>query len=483
MIHSVILFLSVVLCTAMAAVVNLPLNPQAHLSREVESVQHHVHIREIIIQLKPSRRCQRPTFWIRISGTSLFVLHLKKVETNKLVYTYPDLADEGIYFVEVTALLCAPFKPDAFVDMCLEEPAESNNIVTLPYSFKVTGNEAKKAPAQPRPRWVVANQSVASLMPTRYQKLGCPAFDDGWCPTRAVDLEQYDLYEWVDGPNYIKPLQDVLSLTHNARNQQNHSNIRVCMVGDSHARDLTIAGNKLNIDRVEFFLLLTRYPHEFDVNWLRNGRCSYTVVTYGQWPASWLTFGNPYNQTKYTNDMRRVITLLQNFDHNQTQVFVRSVNYTPLMAHQTQCPPTDFRYPPLIDMYNDVLRRLCKELSVDYVDLSHIMGPVWDSAEDWYHPSLKVYTAEIKWILHRILTTSLHHQRPVVLFPNEISSVGATVIRYSDNATVYLLRDGVIRAFPSAQTLYTMGYNFEMVKILHPSARKDSTLGPELPYL
>eukprot|EP00598_Pedospumella_elongata_P001086 CAMPEP_0184981682 /NCGR_PEP_ID=MMETSP1098-20130426/11311_1 /TAXON_ID=89044 /ORGANISM="Spumella elongata, Strain CCAP 955/1" /LENGTH=132 /DNA_ID=CAMNT_0027505263 /DNA_START=111 /DNA_END=509 /DNA_ORIENTATION=- len=132
-----------------------------------------------------------------------------------------------------------------------------------------------------------------------------------------------------------------------------------------------------------------------------------------------MTNGQPYTQTKYQEEMRRVMTLMQNYDRNQTQVFVRSENYTPLMARQTTCPPTDYRYPLMIDMYNNVLKQLSKELGVEYIDTNHIMGPMWDSAQDWYHPVGKVAIAEVEWILWHILQSSLRRKQGVVLHETE----------------------------------------------------------------
>eukprot|EP01032_Pedospumella_encystans_P002372 gene2372-2786_t len=125
----------------MAATVDLPLNPQTPFIREVLSIQHDTNSREIKIQLKPFRRCLKPTFRVRLSGTSLYILDLKKVESNVLVFAYPELADAGHYFVEVIALLCTHFNPDAFVDTCLEDVSEGKNVVTLPYAFEVETQE------------------------------------------------------------------------------------------------------------------------------------------------------------------------------------------------------------------------------------------------------------------------------------------------------------------------------------------------------
>eukprot|EP01032_Pedospumella_encystans_P016147 gene16147-18433_t len=99
------------------------------------------------------------------------------------------------------------------------------------------------------------------------------------------------------------------------------------MVGDSHARELTIHGTKLGVANVKFVHLASLWPAEFEIDWLRVNLCSYAVVAYGQWPASFVTKNRPFTQAKYQHDMRRVVGLLQQYDRNRTQVFLRSENY------------------------------------------------------------------------------------------------------------------------------------------------------------
>lgn len=274
----------------------------------------------------------------------------------------------------------------------------------------------------------------------------------------------------------------VLSLSRqDERTQPADSIVRVCLIGDSHSRDLFLHGNKLNVESVVFVYIPTTFPTEFRVSWLDIHNCTYAVVSYGQWPGSHMNKGPPYTQTRYELEMRRVVTLLQQHNHARTQVFVHSVNYNGLMAYQTSCPPSDFRTPPLIDMYNNVLRKLCKELDIEFIDMNHIMGPMWDSAVDWCHPSGTIYTAEVQWILQSVLQSSLQHQRPVTLFPGDVAH--AALVRYTDSGSVYLLHHGVIRAFPNGHTFLSMGYMFEDVKVLHAAQRKHVIQGPDLPVI
>eukprot|EP01032_Pedospumella_encystans_P031085 gene31085-35082_t len=120
-------------------------------------------------------------------------------EADKLVYTYHQLADEGVYFVEVLVLFCNLFDPENFQNTCLENVEGGGNIVTLPYSFQVAANET----VGKRPRWVLSDKHNSTLLTTRYQKPVCMfKWDRANCESPA-DVVQYDLYDWTDRPNYL----------------------------------------------------------------------------------------------------------------------------------------------------------------------------------------------------------------------------------------------------------------------------------------
>ncbi len=415
-------FILLAIVVATAAVISLPLNPQAPFIEEVQSIQHEIQARTITIELKISRRCLKPTFWVRLSGTSLYLLDLLSEEANKLVYSYPPLVDDGTYFVEVMALLCSSFDPNDFAKTCLENFSQGKNVVTSPYSFQVSGNEAPKTSSALHPRWVLSDKRNATMLPTRYQKLGCMSEEPfHYCPSKPADLLQHDLYDWVDLPNCTKLLQEVLALSHQA--EKNHIDIpkgggviRVCSIGDSHARLIAEHGNKLGLQHVQFVTIPAAFPSRFNITSLETNNCSYSVYGVGQWPASNQMKGHPYAHDEYREKVHRVVTLLQQYDHNQTQVFLRSENYNALAGHKIVCPPIDYRSPMVIDMYNKVLKNLSQELSVEFIDLNPIMGPMWDSALDWCHPVGKVGTAQSETVLLHMLRSSWRRKLGVKLY-------------------------------------------------------------------
>ncbi len=63
----------------------LPLNNQAPFAQDVKAIKHNVQTREVSIELKTSRKCILPTLRVRMSGVSLHILNLLRVETDVLV--------------------------------------------------------------------------------------------------------------------------------------------------------------------------------------------------------------------------------------------------------------------------------------------------------------------------------------------------------------------------------------------------------------
>ena len=46
------------------------------------------------------------------------------------------------------------------------------------------------------------------------------------------------------------------------------------------------------------------------------------------------------------------------------------------------CPPTDWRSPPVIDMYNQITKRLCEKFKIPLIETNDIIGIMWDGARD-----------------------------------------------------------------------------------------------------
>ena len=84
-------------------------------------------------------------------------------------------------------------------------------------------------------------------------------------------------------------------------------------------------------------------------------------------------------------------------------IYARSINYNPMKDMIVSCPPKDWRNPTVIDGYNAILRSICNDLNIPFLDANFIIGPIWDSSPDWCHLSDKGNQAEALFIASSIL--------------------------------------------------------------------------------
>lgn len=154
--------------------IRLQLNPNATIVSDVKSIIHHIEKRALIIELRTSRRCVNPTFRIRLSGPSLYILdlvghdhalldmksakHFFYPRSSVYKYNYPPIIEEGLYFIEVFALFCAHFDPNNFKDTCLEDVHDGRSVLNLPYSATLPVSASLDTPK--RPLWSLAENSV-----------------------------------------------------------------------------------------------------------------------------------------------------------------------------------------------------------------------------------------------------------------------------------------------------------------------------------
>ena len=77
-------------------------------------------------------------------------------------------------------------------------------------------------------------------------------------------------------------------------------------------------------------------------------------------------------------------------------------SYNPLADRILSCPPQDWRTPHVIDMYNNITKRLCEKHNMQFLDTNDIMGIMWDRATDFCHFQDVSSFMESKYILSRI---------------------------------------------------------------------------------
>lgn len=471
---------------------DLEINPLSTLHREIESVKHYPLERRLQINLTLFRRCDKPSFLVRLSGTSLYLLDLAKHDHTDVTksfkqvrfdhfeaprpstyhFTYPPLSDEGTYFLEVIVLFCVRFNPASFEEQCLEDVHDGHNLITSPYSFNVTSEQTTKSK---QPRWVLDSKESPSLLPTRYQEIGCA----GYCEATSADTVQHNKYNWTDKPDFRPLLKSIQAQSHARRNNSatymvagHHEKINICFVGASHSMELRSHAEKLNLKFVAYSVPYSRFPDQFSAEMLSFYECSYAIIGYGQWPGGLAE--EPYNALRYETEMSAVLQEIV-ASNTTTKVFVRSVNYNALGARYTACPPLDHRSPIVIDMYNAILKNVTSFYNIPYIDTNHIMGPLWDSALDWSHPRGRVYTAEVEWILYSIFNHTLQHSAlPVLAAYGEITLPDHTFLRFSDSERVYFYQFGKAHAFPVGYT------TTKEVVVVKAAKRPFIAFGPDL---
>ena len=504
------LFIIIVLFFAIAVhcTDQLELNARATMFNDVKSIAHNATLRQVVIELASHRRCNTPTFRVRLSGTSLYVLDLimrntvelghnqhspvefkdfEKPRPGTYVFSYPPLYDLGTYFLEVMVVYCVEMRPNDFYSLCAEDVQEGRNILTLPYKFEVLANKTSAITSVARyPRWLLHKElrssSQAALLSTRYQRKGC----GGYCRATPTELIPFNQYDWADGPEYHHLLTKIFQnssmqpsvLDKSSKNMKkieaNNDVVNFCFVGASHSKELKNHANQLNLKNFIFLAYYSQYPVQFKPQDLIDMECSYVVIGYGQWMAG--LSGIPYQARQYENELKRVVTEVKQLQRTTNmQVFFRSMNCNGYGARVTACPPLDHRLPPVVDLYNSILRNVSHHAQVEYIDTNHIMGPMWDSAIDFQHPKGRVYTAEVHWILHTVLNYSVATNRFPALFPC-LALAEHDLVRFEGNNATYLHKQNKLHPFPSGYN-YT-GLRLENIKVLAIHKQKCATFGP-----
>jgi hypothetical protein len=344
---------------------------------------------------------------VRLSGSAVYLLKLEKHDyeeirpdhfsdalsprRNTFHYSYPAIQDAGWYYLEVLIVFCASLDPSDFVGNCVEDYMNGANIVNAPYSVYLNasvGTEVRHVP-----RWKLFDHNGLAPLATRIQKRCNESMPTCEYKKDPSELIPFQVYNWTDGPDWNRSYA-ALHLNHT----------RLCIVGASHARELSKHAKQIITDNssISVEYILSFYPHMFSMPKIEQRKCDNVVVTYGQWPVA---FTNPVvcNATCYRDSMRAVLTEIVQHA-GPTKFYLMSTNYNALSSRIITCPPTDHRSPPVVDLLNRIAAELAAELRVHYIDLNHIMGPMWDSAYDYCHPVGKVFTAQAEWVLNYIFT-------------------------------------------------------------------------------
>eukprot|EP00956_Cyclotella_meneghiniana_P043033 scaffold250083_cov156-Cyclotella_meneghiniana.AAC.1 len=121
-----------------------------------------------------------------------------------------------------------------------------------------------------------------------------------------------------------------------------------------------------------------------ELQWMQQD-CSKVVIGMGQWDASRYG-GGPTSFSDYKRLMNEsMMVFVKPLRDAHIDVYFRNMHYNPLGDRILQCPPTDWRNPNVIDMYTRIIKQLCQEYDVPFIDTGDITHVMWDRQVDWAH--------------------------------------------------------------------------------------------------
>lgn len=136
-------------------------------------------------------------------------------------------------------------------------------------------------------------------------------------------------------------------------------------------------------------------------------------------------------KTEMSEAVQRLATVAKDPASSLRNVVLRSAHPNGLKSDIVMCPTSDHRHPPNADLATRILKEIVKESNrqqqppaqnnirdgdaealpspsdnriVSFLDTSFLIGPVWDSAPDWNHYSLKEGLEEAKFILSYLMS-------------------------------------------------------------------------------
>ena len=198
---------------------------------------------------------------------------------------------------------------------------------------------------------------------------------------------------------------------------------------------------KKKIDSVAAFDVEARYTDYVEANakmFVENHSCNSLVIGIGQWPAGWPE-GRPQLFNEYKGNMENMLQHLIKLKHNIEQnnsghsektlnLYLRSMHYNALGMRWTACPPTEWRNPFVVDGYNLIAKQLSSESKgiVEFIDTNFIIGPMWDSPDDWCHFRNEAGQQDALFLLARVLqpkAVSRIGEKQAVLWTEDSTSI------------------------------------------------------------
>ena len=403
--------------------ITIKVNANSPTAADVVRIFHVPNESKIGVSFRPNRTCVDPQLIGRLSG-----VFLSKIQWNdeRSIEDNGELTVEGHYkhhplpaeylFIEIIVTMCQQFEMgDDAKYACLVAPenhrlTDENATIELDNSTTVREDTASSI------GFWYNKLNLSSITPlyTRYQPPGCrnSVADIEHC-TGPVDVTRFDPYEFT----FTKPFS--------LRDQLRDTEGGVCFVGQSHSR--VLAGFARGILRQHYIqnISIWYYPKKYAVNltrseldleselqWMQQD-CSKVVIGMGQWDASRYG-GGPTSFSDYKRLMNEsMVVFVKPLRDAHIDVYFRNMHYNPLGDSILECPPTDWRNPNVIDMYTRIIKQLCQEYDVPFIDTGDITHVMWDRQVDWGHFKDVSGELEALYLLHRVFELPVTNITPV----------------------------------------------------------------------
>jgi len=375
------------------------------LPAEIERISHFPSQAKIVVQLANKRVCVNPRLFGRLSGEYLSLIHWENKEgtttsneyanDKNLITGYYTVPSPGRYFIEIIGILCYDITFDTdFKGICLEDPTRhrlthssaSIDAVVSVGNKKSKENESINTLRLPLGYWK-SSSNVHYPMFTRYQPHDCRGHDKRRTERciNASSVRQFTPYQFVYSDDILINNEEMIHSRATLLDQTNVTNL--CLVGGSHSEAMKEEMNSClrqwNISNVIVHYKESRYPHTTDKKFITQNittqYCDKIVIAVGQWSAG--RAATLFQQ--YKVEITDMITRFK--DLRVANFYLRAIHYNPLGDEKTECPPKDWRSPPVIDMYNDIIQNLSTAMKVPFINTNFIISPMWDSAVDWCH--------------------------------------------------------------------------------------------------
>lgn len=416
-----------------------------NLASEVEQITHHPTEKKIIVHLFPSsnkkqRNCKNPRIFGRLSGTAVTLIkwETKQATIPTTNFTSPTFMEvtqiighynvpvKGKYFIEIIGLFCNDLQWNRnYKEVCLEDPT-THRITNDDAFIDVTETEAEGLSSSASHSstlgfWKMQMPSpdqneYTSISPllTRYQPQGCRSQEEQMDDRCQIPMsrQQFDPYVFEFSAHTNKTIVNGKDLNEKIGDKKSKK-ILLCFVGLSHAREMAREvglilqewniSSSLNVMSID-----ANFPRLVNPQSMLARGCNSTVIAAGQWSAGRKPPGGKYRGLpptlfpEYQLEVKEMINRLQQSDLKNFHL--RDIHYNALGDVKTTCPPQDWRSPPIVEGYNEIISQLCSSMNVSYIDTSSIVGPLWDISEDFCHyKNDKVARAEALYMLSRIL--------------------------------------------------------------------------------